>query len=158
MTTADIAGHRMATPVSGRDGARTDGARTDGARTDGTRKDGTRTDRARRAELGSFLKACRARLRPEDLGLAPGPRRRTPGLRREEVALLAGVGVSWYTWLEQGRPINVSWQVLDAVARTLQLDGAGRWHLYRLAEAMPLRSTDQASRRARGRLRRAPLA
>ncbi len=141
MTTADIAGHRMATPVSGRDGARTDGARTDGARTDGTRKDGTRTDRARRAELGSFLKACRARLRPEDLGLAPGPRRRTPGLRREEVALLAGVGVSWYTWLEQGRPINVSWQVLDAVARTLQLDGAGRWHLYRLAEAMPLRST-----------------
>ena len=141
MTTADIAGHRMATPVSGRDGARTDGARTDGARTDGARKDGARTDRARRAELGSFLKACRARLRPEDLGLAPGPRRRTPGLRREEVALLAGVGVSWYTWLEQGRPINASWQVLDAVARTLQLDGAGRWHLYRLAEAMPLRST-----------------
>src|SRR6202042_3513330 len=98
VTTADIAGHRMATPVSGRDGARTDGARTDGARTDGARtdgartdgarKDGARTDGPRRAELGSFLKACRARLRPEDLGLAPGPRRRTPGLRREEVALL----------------------------------------------------------------------
>jgi len=79
-------------------------------------------------------------LRPEDVGLPPGPRRRTPGLRREEVALLAGVGVSWYTWLEQGRPINASWQVLDAVARTLRLDGAGRWHLYRLAEAMPVRS------------------
>jgi transcriptional regulator with XRE-family HTH domain len=99
-----------------------------------------RSDRSRRAELGGFLKARRARLRPEDLGLPPGPRRRTPGLRREEVALLAGVGVSWYTWLEQGRPINASWQVLDAVARTLQLDGAERWHLYRLAEAMPVRS------------------
>src|ERR1700685_1417716 len=133
----------MGTPVSGRDGARTGGARTDGARTDGARpdgalKDGARTDRARRAELGSFLKACRARLRPEDLGLAPGPRRRTPGLRREEVALLAGVGVSWYTWLEQGRPINASWQVLDAVARTLQLDGAGRWHLYWLPRGVAI--------------------
>ena len=94
----------------------------------------------RRAELGGFLKAARARLRPEDAGLPPGPRRRTPGLRREEVALLAGVGVSWYTWLEQGRPIKASGQVLDAVARTLQLDAAGRWHLYRLAEALPLRS------------------
>src|SRR5215475_5782344 len=97
-------------------------------------------DATRRSELGSFLKARRARLHPEDVGLAPGPRRRTPGLRREEVALLAGVGVSWYTWLEQGRPINASAQVLDAVARTLRLDSAERWHLYRLAEAMPLRS------------------
>ncbi len=99
-----------------------------------------RADVSRRSELASFLKARRARLRPEDAGLPPGPRRRTPGLRREEVALLAGVGLSWYTWLEQGRPINASAQVLDAVARTLQLDGAERWHLYRLAEAMPLRS------------------
>jgi transcriptional regulator with XRE-family HTH domain len=98
------------------------------------------TDTSRRAELGGFLKARRARLRPEDVGLPPGPRRRTPGLRREEVALLAGVGVSWYTWLEQGRPINASAQVLDAVARTLRLDAAERWHLYRLAEALPLRS------------------
>jgi len=67
-----------------------------------------------------------------------GPRRRTPGLRREEVALLAGVGVTWYTWLEQGRDINVSTQVLDAVATTLRLDRTERWHMYRLAEAMPL--------------------
>jgi MmyB-like transcription regulator ligand binding domain/Helix-turn-helix domain len=96
--------------------------------------------RSRRAELGSFLKARRARVRPEDVGLPPGPRRRTPGLRREEVALLAGVGVTWYTWLEQGRPINASAQVLDAVSRTLQLGPAERWHLYRLAEATPLRS------------------
>jgi transcriptional regulator with XRE-family HTH domain len=93
----------------------------------------------RRAELGSFLKASRSRVTPEDVGLPPGSRRRTPGLRREEVALLAGVGVTWYTWLEQGRPINASTQVLDAVAGTLQLDPAGRWHLYRLAEATPLR-------------------
>ena len=119
---------------------RVNGSGADGSGIDPARTDRTRTDRARKAELGSFLKARRARLRPEDVGLPPGPRRRTPGLRREEVALLAGVGVSWYTWLEQGRPINASWQVLDAVARTLQLDGAERWHLYRLAEAMPLRS------------------
>ena len=94
----------------------------------------------RRAELGRFLKASRSRVSPDDVGLPPGPRRRTPGLRREEVALLAGVGVTWYTWLEQGRRINASTQVLDAVARTLRLDQAGRWHLYRLAEATPLRS------------------
>src|SRR5882672_1545536 len=95
---------------------------------------------ARRIELAAFLRACRGRITPDAVGLAPGLRRRTPGLRREEVAQLAGVGVSWYTWLEQGRPINASAQVLDAVARTLRLDFAERWHLYRLAEAMPLRS------------------
>src|ERR1700690_897383 len=94
----------------------------------------------RRAELGKFLKARRAMVHPEEVGLAPGPRRRTPGLRREEVALLAGVGITWYTWLEQGRRINASAQGLDAVSRTLRLDGAGRWHLYRLAEATPVRT------------------
>jgi transcriptional regulator with XRE-family HTH domain len=99
-----------------------------------------------RAELGRFLKARRAKVRPEDVGLAPGPRRRTPGLRREEVALLAGVGITWYTWLEQGRQINASAQVLDAVSRTLRLDPAGRWHLYRLAGATPLRSWDGSAR------------
>ena len=72
--------------------------------------------------------------------MPPGSRRRTPGLRREEVALLAGVGVTWYTWLEQGRQINASTQVLDAVASTLRLDRAEREHLYRLAEATPLRT------------------
>ena len=75
-----------------------------------------------------------------------GSRRRTPGLRREEVALLAGVGVTWYTWLEQGRQINASTQVLDAVARTLRLDRVEREHLYRLAEATPLRT--ECSRQA----------
>ena len=99
-----------------------------------------RAGERRRAELGKFLKARRARLSPGDFGTPPGSRRRTPGLRREEVALLAGVGVTWYTWLEQGRQINASTQVLDAVARTLRLDRAEREHLYRLAEATPLRT------------------
>jgi transcriptional regulator with XRE-family HTH domain len=97
---------------------------------------------SRRAELGEFLKARRARLSPGDFDMPRGSRRRTPGLRREEVALLAGVGVTWYTWLEQGRQINASTQVLDAVARTLRLDRAEREHLYRLAEATPLRTAD----------------
>ncbi|MEU3573496.1 helix-turn-helix transcriptional regulator [Kitasatospora sp. NPDC036755] len=87
----------------------------------------------RRTELARFLRACRARVTPEDVGLPPGLRRRTPGLRREEVAQLAGVGVTWYTWLEQGRPINASEQVLLAVARALRLDGTEHEHLFRLA-------------------------
>ncbi|MGC4936681.1 helix-turn-helix transcriptional regulator [Kribbella sp. DT2] len=93
----------------------------------------------RRAELGEFLKARRAQVAPGAVGLPAGGRRRTPGLRREELAQLAGVGVTWYTWLEQGRPINVSGQVLDAVATTLGLSEAERGHLYRLAEATPAR-------------------
>ena len=92
-----------------------------------------------RAELAEFLKARRARVSPEDVGLPSGGRRRTPGLRREELAQLAGVGVTWYTWLEQGRPINASGQVLDAVAATLRLSSIEREHLYRLAEATPMR-------------------
>jgi transcriptional regulator with XRE-family HTH domain len=93
----------------------------------------------RRSELGAFLKARRAELQPAEVGLPPGNRRRTSGLRREEVALLAGVGVTWYTWLEQGRAINASASVLDAVARTLRLDTAEHRHLYQLAEATPQR-------------------
>jgi transcriptional regulator with XRE-family HTH domain len=94
----------------------------------------------RRRELAEFLRTRRGRLRPEDIGLPPGVRRRTPGLRREEVAQEAGVGVTWYTWLEQGRPIKASGQVLDAVARALRLDDAEREHLYKLAD-LPLRLT-----------------
>jgi transcriptional regulator with XRE-family HTH domain len=89
---------------------------------------------SRRSELAQFLRSRRARITPADVGLPPGLRRRTPGLRREEVAQLAGVGVTWYTWLEQGRPINASVQILDAIARTLRLDQAEREHLYRLAD------------------------
>lgn len=88
----------------------------------------------RRTELAAFLRSRRERVRPSDVGLPPGSRRRTTGLRREEVAQLAGVGVTWYTWLEQGRPIHASVQVLDAVARTLLLDPIERTHLFRLAE------------------------
>jgi transcriptional regulator with XRE-family HTH domain len=94
----------------------------------------------RRTELAEFLRTRRGRISPTDVGLPPGPRRRTPGLRREEVAQLAGVGVTWYTWLEQGRPIHASVQVLDAVARTLRLDQAEVEHLYRLAEVPAPRS------------------
>ena len=89
---------------------------------------------ARRTELADFLRSRRERVTPEQAGLPPAPRRRTPGLRREEVAQLAAVGVTWYTWLEQGRPINASTQVLDAIARTLQLDPAEHRHLYTLAQ------------------------
>jgi transcriptional regulator with XRE-family HTH domain len=90
--------------------------------------------RVRRRELGAFLRQRRERLSPRDLGLASSGQRRTPGLRREEVARLAGVGASWYTWLEQGRSINVSSQVLTAIARTLQLDADERAYLFTLAE------------------------
>jgi len=92
----------------------------------------------RRAELAAFLRSRRERISPEQAGLPPGLRRRTPGLRREEVAQLAGVGVTWYTWLEQGRPINASAQVLTAVAQTLKLDQAEREHLFRLADVPDL--------------------
>ncbi|MFF4251831.1 helix-turn-helix transcriptional regulator [Streptomyces sp. NPDC001663] len=92
------------------------------------------TTHRRRPELAAFLRSRRARVTPADVGMPPGLRRRTPGLRREEVAQLSGVGVTWYTWLEQGRPINASAQVLDAVARTLRLDPPEREHLYHLAE------------------------
>ncbi|MGY0023932.1 helix-turn-helix transcriptional regulator [Streptomyces sp. cg35] len=80
----------------------------------------------------------RARVTPAEAGLPDGgARRRTPGLRREEVAVLAGVGASWYQWLEQGRDISVSPQVLDSVARVLRMSSAERRHLYVLAGLNP---------------------
>ncbi len=93
---------------------------------------------ARRADLAEFLRARRHEVEPAAVGFAAGGRRRTAGLRREEVAMLAGVSVSWYTWLEQGRPINASLDVLDALARALQLDPIEREHLLQLA-GHPLR-------------------
>lgn len=90
----------------------------------------------RRHELAAFLRNRRERIPPEQVGLPRGRRRRTPGLRREEVAQLSAVGVTWYTWLEQARDIQVSEQVLDALARTLLLDSSERDHLFRLAGAI----------------------
>jgi transcriptional regulator with XRE-family HTH domain len=89
---------------------------------------------ARRAELADFLRARRGSITPAEAGLPDDGRRRTPGLRREEVAHLAGVGLSWYTWLEQGRDITPSAQVLLALSRALQLSLSERNHLFLLAE------------------------
>ncbi|WP_367221649.1 helix-turn-helix transcriptional regulator [Streptomyces sp. 16-176A] len=93
------------------------------------------TSAIRRHELAAFLRHRREHIAPERVGLPRGPRRRTPGLRREEVAHLSAVGVTWYTWLEQGRDIQVSVQVLDALARTLLLDPGERAFLFQLAGA-----------------------
>ncbi|ADB31095.1 transcriptional regulator, XRE family [Kribbella flavida DSM 17836] len=96
--------------------------------------------------LGDFLRARRAQLRPEDVGLRDfGPRRRVPGLRREELAQLAGVSVSYYARLEQGQSRGASPEVLEAIARALRLDAAEREHLDRLANAS--RRTPKARRR-----------
>ncbi|TKT82602.1 helix-turn-helix transcriptional regulator [Aquamicrobium sp. LC103] len=96
-----------------------------------------RTLQRTRPELTDFLRARRERLTPEDVGLPAAKRRRTPGLRREEVAALAGVGLTWYTWLEQGRDIGVSADFLDNLARVLKLDAAERRHLFLLAHERP---------------------
>ncbi|MFF9348255.1 helix-turn-helix domain-containing protein [Streptomyces sp. NPDC014734] len=93
-------------------------------------------DDVRRQELAEFLRSRRERITPEQVGLVRGRRRRTPGLRREEVAQLSAVGVTWYTWLEQARDIQVSSQVLDALARALLLDRTERRHLFSLAGAV----------------------
>jgi transcriptional regulator with XRE-family HTH domain len=95
----------------------------------------------RRAELADFLRRRRAAIQPEEVGLQNGSRRRTPGLRREEVAQLAGVGTTWYTWLEQGRDVRASLDVLEALARALKLTPAERIHLILLGrgeEAPPV--------------------
>lgn len=91
----------------------------------------------RHHELAAFLRSRRARLSPEQVGLPRGNRRRTPGLRRGEVAMLAGVSLEWYTWLEQGRDINVSVHVLESLVRALQLDADERTHLFLLALRQP---------------------
>jgi transcriptional regulator with XRE-family HTH domain len=88
-------------------------------------------------ELGDFLRTRRARLAPEDVGMPRGSRRRAPGLRRAEVAQLAGVSVDWYTWLEQARPITVSTQVLESLVQALHLNTNEREHLFFLAHQQP---------------------
>jgi transcriptional regulator with XRE-family HTH domain len=88
-------------------------------------------------DLGDFLRAHRARLRPEDVGMASYGRRRVAGLRREEVAVLAGMNTDYYARLEQGRERHPSPQILDAVSRALLLDDDARDHLHRLADVVP---------------------
>jgi transcriptional regulator with XRE-family HTH domain len=83
----------------------------------------------RRAELADFLRTRRSALNPDDVGLPNGGRRRTPGLRREEVAQLAGMSVTWYTWLEQARDVRASQSVLDGLADALRMNAAERAHL-----------------------------
>lgn len=88
-------------------------------------------------ELGGFLRSRRARIQPAEVGLAPGARRQTPGLRREEVALLAGMSVDYYIRLEQGRGPHPSEQVLTALGRALRLTGDEHDYLLRLAGQAP---------------------
>jgi transcriptional regulator with XRE-family HTH domain len=92
---------------------------------------------ARRFELKTFLRARREGLLPESVGLIRGRRRRTPGLRREEVASMADVGVTWYTWLEQGREISVSREALLRIARALRLTPTDEAYLLCLAGLDP---------------------
>lgn len=87
----------------------------------------------RRREIATFLRMRRARLKPEELGLPGGGRRRTPGLRREEVAALAGVSTEWYTWLEQARNVRASTDALERIAGALRLEPSASRHLLTLA-------------------------
>ena len=97
---------------------------------------------SRRRSLALFLRARRESLQPEDVGLPLSRRRRTPGLRREEVAVLANVGVTWYTWLEQGREIGVSAVVVESIARALRLADGDLAYLYELTGTrLPSRSS-----------------
>ncbi|MFJ1935729.1 helix-turn-helix domain-containing protein [Kitasatospora sp. NPDC088160] len=105
-----------------------------------------------RTELSEFLRSRRARLRPEDVGLPDSTtRRRVPGLRREELALLAGVSTAYYTRLEQGHGESVSAAVLDAIARVLRLSPAEREHLGRLTRPARRRPGRAAARPQRVR-------
>jgi len=92
-----------------------------------------KSDQERRKELGDFLKSRRNRLLPQDFGFPAGPRRKVKGLRREEVAQLVGIGQTWYTWLEQGRDINVSAEILESLARVMRMSTEERNHLFLLA-------------------------
>jgi len=94
---------------------------------------GSAASTRKRATLAGFLRSRRERLAPKAVGLPAGGRRRTPGLRREEVASLAGVSTAWYTWLEQGRDIRPSVETLEAIAQALRLTNEERLHAFKLA-------------------------
>jgi transcriptional regulator with XRE-family HTH domain len=104
-----------------------------------TDEQGSGASEQRRRELADFLRTRREKLKPEQVGMTQGARRRTPGLRREEVAELAGVGTTWYTWLEQARDIQPSAEVLRRLGTALQLSAAEVRHMFALAgKAAPL--------------------
>ncbi|MGB3436706.1 helix-turn-helix transcriptional regulator [Achromobacter sp.] len=99
----------------------------------------------RRQALGEFVRSARSRITPQMAGLPEGMRRRTPGLRREEVAQLCGISVTWYTWIEQGREVSVSPSVWSRIAGVLQLARAERAYLFDLADcADPQHGRDDA--------------
>jgi transcriptional regulator with XRE-family HTH domain len=99
---------------------------------------------ARREQVKEFLRSCRARIEPADVGLRGPCKRRSPGLRREDVAALAGVSVTWYTWLEQGRDINVSADVLERIAASLRLSHDEREFLFSLVHGRPAPRTSES--------------
>jgi transcriptional regulator with XRE-family HTH domain len=95
-------------------------------------------------ELGYFLKMRRSKILPSQVGLPNGSRRRTPGLRREEVAQLAGISLTWYTWLEQGRPIKISNYLIESLCHVLLLNKEERSHLFILAaKSLPINNVEQ---------------
>ena len=96
--------------------------------------------------MGDYLRARREQLRPDDVGLIPGSRRRVPGLRREEVATLAGISSAYYLRLEQGRDTCPSAQVVAALALALRLDRKGAEYVHRLASSTGIRRPDGGTR------------
>ena len=105
-----------------------------GAAASGSCAGGPPPDSVRRKALGDFLRSARARVQPASVGLPAGTRRRTPGLRREEVAQLCDISTTWYTWIEQGREVTVSPAVLARLATVLRLQRAERHYMFELAE------------------------
>ena len=104
---------------------------------------------AQREELTRFLKAARGRLAPTDVGLPAGERRRTRGLRREEVATLAGMSVTWYTWFEQGREVQLSAAMIERLGKALRLEPQEREFLFALAQHRPPPLTGRADEAVR---------
>jgi transcriptional regulator with XRE-family HTH domain len=111
---------------------------------------GDMDDQERRRALADFLRTRRERLSPAEVGLPSGMRRRTPGLRREEVAQLANIGTSWYVAMEQGRDVRPSEQVLASLAQALRLSAAERHHLFVLAEQRDAAHSTEAEDEAVG--------
>ena len=99
--------------------------------------------------LGDYLRTRREQLRPDDVGLVPGTRRRVPGLRREEVATLAGISSAYYLRLEQGRDAHPSGQVVEALAQALRLDRKATEYLHRVASPTGSRPLSPLCRQSR---------